>query len=398
MEFAHDDVKYISTLLPNMRANKEVSSFLLDLVTMCRESMQELHNLQYVVKESRALAMSEPIPKGDNYEFIPEKIRKSRFMEFAVHKHIHRESVQIKHRTYHFAVVQFTKVPLDPSLLIKQACAWLLIASNFAPLPCSKTVDVNLYMTEAKKVLPTKVQEYVEETHANTAFTTMCAKHTTINLFRQEEWFKVFIHETFHNLGLDFSNYSELCKIANVEILRAFRINSEVRLYETYCEMWAEIMNVVIRNVAKHIRMSPENVVKKVEHDLRMERAFSLFQTIKLLRHFKMKYSDFVNGDVNVRSKYRERTEVFSYFILKSVLMFNYSKFIEWCIINNRGSLHFENPETNILKYARELILAQYSDPLFLRAIEVVEDAEFSHKKRIHNVHFMHSTMRMSVF
>jgi hypothetical protein len=398
MEFAHDDVKYISTLLPNVRANKEVSSFFLNLVTMSRESLQELQNLNYVVKESRALAISEPIPKGDNYELIPEKIRKSRFMEFAPHKHIHRESVKIKHRTYNFVVVQFTKVPINPSLLVKQACAWLLIASHFAPLFCSKTVDVNLYLTEAKKVLPTKVQEYVDESHANTAFTTSCAKHTTINLFRFEEWFKVFIHETFHNLGLDFSNYLKLCKTANAEILQAFRINSEVRLYETYCEMWAEIMNVVIRNVANHIKMSPENVVKKVEHDLRMERAFSLFQTIKLLRHFKMKYSDFVNGDVTVKEKYKERTEVFSYFILKSVLMFNYSKFIEWCMRNNGGSLHFQNPETNILKYARELILAQYSQPLFLRAIEVVEDAEFSHKKRVHNVHFLHSTMRMSVF
>lgn len=398
MEFAHDDVKYISTLLPNVRSNKEVTRFFLDLVTMCRESLQELQNLNYVVKESRALAMSEPIPTGNNYDFIPEKIRKSRFMEFAPHKHIYRESVKIKHRTYNFVVIQFTKAPLDPSLLVKQACAWLLIASNFAPRQCSKTVDVNLYLTEAKKVLPTKVQEYVDESHANTAFTTSCASHTTINLFRFEEWFKVFIHESFHNLGLDFSNYPELCNIANVEILRAFRVNSEVRLYETYCEMWAEIMNVVIRNVAKHMKMAPENVVKQIEHDLRMERAFSLFQTIKLLRHFKMKYSDFVNGDVTVKDKYKERTEVFSYFILKSVLMFNYSKFIEWCMRNNRGSLHFQNPETNILKYARELILAQYSDPLFLRAIEVVEDAEFSHKKRVHNVHFMYSTMRMSAF
>ena len=398
MEFAHDDVKYISTLLPNVRSNKEVTRFFLDIVTMCRKLLQELQNLNYVVKESRALAMSEPIPKGENYDFIPEKIRKSRYMEFAPHKHIHRESVKIKHRTYNFVVIQFTKVPINPSLLIKQACAWLLIASNFAPLFCSKTVDVNLYLTEAKKVLPTKAQEYVDETHANTAFTTSCASHTTINLFRFEEWFKVFIHESFHNLGLDFSNYPELCKTANAEILRAFRINSEVRLYETYCEMWAEIMNVVIRNVAKHMKMLPENVVKQIEHDLRMERAFSLFQTIKLVRHFKMKYSDFVNGDVAVKDKYKERTEVFSYFILKSVLMFNYGKFIEWCMINNRGSLHFQNPETNILKYARELILAQYSDPLFLRAIEVVEDAEFSHKKRVHNVHFMHSTMRMSAF
>lgn len=394
MEFAYDDVKYISTLLPNIRTTPTVSSFFLDLVTMSREALLELHNLKYMVKESRTMAPSEPIPKNDNYEIIPEKIRKSRFMEFATH--IHRETVIIKRRTYHFLIVQFAKLPLNPSILVKQACAWLLIASNFAPRECSNIVDVNLYLTEAKKVLPVKVQEYVDEVHANTAFTTSCASRTAINLFRLEEWFKVFIHETFHNLGLDFSNYP--CEIANAEILQAFRINSEVRLYETYCEMWAEIMNIVVRNVAKHMRMSPENVVKHVEHDLRMERAFSLFQTIKLLRHFKMKYSDFVNHDVAIRDKYRERTEVFSYFILKSVLMFNYGKFVEWCIINNRGSLHFKNPDINVLKYARELILAQYSDTLFLKAIEVLEDAEFSHKKRVRNVNFMHSTMRMSVF
>ena len=403
MESAYEDVKTISKMVPATHSSAQTNAFFASLIELSKHAIMKVHALPIQIHESRYLNMNEPIPKSENDNFRPEKIRLSRFLEFAVNRHVHKASVTIKHRTYHFTILQFVKadpqlLTQEASIMIKQACVWLTVATNFAPHECSNTVNVNLYMTDAKKVLPTKAREYIDQIHANTAFTTPCAKHTTINLFRREEWFKVFIHESFHNLGMDFSQHTNLCEPANAEILRAFRINSEVRLYETYCEMWAEMMNVIIRNASKHMRMSTDNVVKQVEQDLRLERAFSLFQTVKLLRHFGMRYSDFLNPGSNVRDKYKERTEVFSYFILKSVLMFNYSKFIEWCIINNRGSLHFRNPETNILKYARELILAQYSEPLFLRAIEVVEDAEFSHKKRVHNVHFMHSTMRMSAF
>ena len=389
-------------MVPAIHSSSETNAFFASLIELSKDAMMKVHALPIQIQESRYLNMNEPIPKSENYSGIPEKIRLSRFLEFAVNRHIHKASVTIKHRTYHFTIMQFVKdkteiLTQEASIIIKQACIWLTVASNFAPRECSNTVNVNLYMTDAKKVLPTKARDYIEEIHANTAFTTMCAQHTTINLFRQEEWFKVLIHESFHNLGMDFSKCGKMCEPANAEILHAFRINSEVRLYETYCEMWAEIMNVIIRNASKHMRMSTDNVVKHVEHDLRLERAFSLFQTVKLLRHFGMRYSDFLNPGSNVRDKYKERTVVFSYFVLKSVLMFNYSRFVEWCIVNNSGSLAFQKPETHILKYARELILLEYNRPDFLRAIENVEEMAFSDKKRVKNVKFLYSTMRMSL-
>jgi hypothetical protein len=389
-------------MVPATHSSGQTNAFFASLINLSKDAIMKVHTLPIQIQESRYLNMNEPIPKSENYAVIPEKIRLSRFLEFAVNRHVHKASVTIKHRTCHFTILQFVKA--DPQLLtqnasimIKQACVWLTVASDFAPRECSNVVNVNLYMTDAKKVLPTKAREHIEEIHANTAFTTPCAKQTTINLFRQEEWFKVFIHESFHNLGMDFSQHTNLCEQANAEILRAFRINSEVRLYETYCEMWAEMLNVIIRNASKHMRMLTENVVKHVEHDLRLERAFSLFQTVKLLRHFGMRYSDFLNPGSNVRDKYKERTEVFSYFVLKSVLMFNYSGFVDWCVVNNHGSLAFQKPETHILKYARELILLEYNRPDFLRAIENVEEMAFSDKKRVKNVKFLYSTMRMSL-
>ncbi len=403
MESAYEDVKIISKMVPANHSSARTNAFFASLIELSKEAIMKIHTLPVQIQESRYLNMNEPIPKSENYSIIPEKIRLSRFLEFSSNRHIHKATVTIKHRTYHFTVMQFVKdktelLTQEASIIIKQACVWLTVASKFAPHECSKVVSINLYMTDAKKVLPTKARECIEEIHANTAFTTSCAQRTTINLFRREEWFKVFIHESFHNLGMDFSQHHDLCGKANAEILRAFRINSEVRLYETYCEMWAEIMNVIIRNASKHMRMSTDNVVKLVEQDLRLERAFSLFQTVKLMRHFGMKYSDFLNPGSNVRDKYKERTEVFSYFVLKTVLMFDYGRFVEWCIVNNGGSLAFQKPETHILKYARELILLKYDRPDFLRAIENIEEMAFSDKKQVRNVKFLYSTMRMSVF
>jgi hypothetical protein len=402
MESAIDDIKTIDNMIPGppVKFSKHSRSFLTNFIGKCKTIFVLLRTLNISQTESRFLSADEPIPKQENYDYIPSTISKSRFMEFAPKRHLHRATVIIKHRTYNFTIMQFENASSailtdEANHIIKQACSWLLIAHEYAPRNCSNTVNVNLYLTHAKKMLPEKFQDYVDETHANTAFTTSCAKHTTINLFRKEEWFKVFIHETFHNLGLDFSSNAH--NGVNAEILRIFRINSEVRLYETYCEMWAEIINIIMRNTSQHIRMLPENIIKHVEQDLQLERAFSLFQTAKLLHHFGIKYSDFLTPNVNVREKYKERTEVFSYFILKSIIMFDVNRFVEWCIANNGNVVGFSNRDGQVMNYARTLILMQHNRRDFLTAIENIEETVFLPKKRIKHVNLMYRTMRMSV-
>jgi hypothetical protein len=63
-----------------------------------------------------------------------------------------------------------------------------------------------LYFTNYLKILPPANGSIIDQEHANTAFTTSCKTNTEINLFREEEWFKVLVHETFHCMGLDFSS------------------------------------------------------------------------------------------------------------------------------------------------------------------------------------------------
>ena len=95
-------------------------------------------------------------------------------------------------------------------------------------------------MTDFKKKLPEKSVDILSPINCNTAVTTGCLEKTEIIIYRKEEWFKVFIHETFHSLGLDFANYST----AEFEngIKSIFPLKN-LDITETYAEFWGTILN-----------------------------------------------------------------------------------------------------------------------------------------------------------
>ena len=83
---------------------------------------------------------------------------------------------------------------------------WVFIVNIYATKSCSKTFTLYTYLTPFKKMLPNNQLTTLNTEHVNTAYTSGCRENTELVIFRKEEWFKVFIHETFHNFGLDFSN------------------------------------------------------------------------------------------------------------------------------------------------------------------------------------------------
>ena len=63
-----------------------------------------------------------------------------------------------------------------------------------------------------------------------------------------ELWFKVLIHELFHNLNLDFST-ANISK--SVKKLKSYcKLDSDYYIFETYCEIWGRILNVCIKNLS----------------------------------------------------------------------------------------------------------------------------------------------------
>ena len=99
-----------------------------------------------------------------------------------------------------------------------------------------------VYLTSLKKLLPNTSDEVIGVNNVNTAYTIPCSEPSEIIIYRKEEWFKVLLHESFHNFALDFATMpSDSCV---KRILETFPIESEVNLFEAYTESWAEIMNL----------------------------------------------------------------------------------------------------------------------------------------------------------
>jgi hypothetical protein len=263
---------------------------------------------------------------------------------------------------------------------IKRIFIWLYIATKYSEYECSRHLNIFLYLTDLKKLLPSN-HKHIREENANTGFTTTCNTTSEIHIFRDEEWFKVLLHETFHNLGLDFSGIEN--KTINQCIYSIFPIKTEQKYFETYCEMWAEIINVMFVIFVSSKNKKIENLIKKTIVILNIEREFSLFQCVKVLQFYGIKYSDLYENTPSAAHarihKYKESTPVFSYYILKSIMMFFIDEYIDWCATHNQSSINFNKNPNNLIKYC-EFIREHYKNPFYIDAIKSIEKNVLNNK------------------
>jgi len=283
---------------------------------------------------------------------------------------------------------------------------WLCIINEKASSFCSKELSIYLYFTSLEKKLPSYTDDgkinYLDELHVNTAFTRTCEKRSEIVIYRKEEWFKVFLHETFHNFGLDFSNMH--CGIVHKKILSIFQVNSDVNLYEAYSEVWAEIINVIFCSFF-HMK-NKENINElfmNFNYYINLEINYSFFQAVKTLDYMGIKYTDLIDNNIDIKNQYKENTNVLSYYIIKLVLIYHYQDFLLWCKMNNgEASLFsFKKTSTNLNEFCK-FIEKKYKTKLLLNEIKWYE--VWLHKlkatntnKRDNYINYFLNNMRMTV-
>lgn len=344
------------------------------------------YNINNIKTEDLDLKTSD-LPKGANYKYCPEPIRNE--IE-SMRKVGARYTFRINSRTFNVILICSDKLDNIRRFMnqsIKQIYMWLYIASQYASVNCSEQMNIYLYLTALPKMLPTKGKT-ISQVNANTAFTTSCKKSTEINLFRHEEWFKTFIHETFHNMGLDFSAYNNAA--IDKEIFTMFPVNVDVRSYETYCETWAELLTVtfnVYRSMRRNTSIEDINIkipkmIESVEKLLVIELKHSLFQVAKILSHYDLNYEELIESknasQIAGRRNYKENTPVLSYYIIRSILLFNVDDFVLWCSKNNNMSINFtqmsarENINEKMLNYCK-LIREQYMNPDYIYQVNSIQ-------------------------
>ena len=341
---------------------------------------------------------------------------------------------------------------------------WLKLLSKYSSVECGKNLECFIYLTPFKRKLPScsdvetesnmyhyndspeneidddtenmygagnKKSNVIGASHVNGGVSDVCQIDGRIVVYRREEWFKVLIHETMHNYGLDFSTLN--ISSANKKLQSIFAIQTDIKIFESYCEIWARIMNVffesyfelnrysrtlfrplttrkkIINNIHKQHFVSLKNGHKHVGTDkkerflnifydnIQHESVFSIFQCVKVLNFMGLDYNIISNcNDANyviVKKFYKEQTNVFAYYIIVAVLIANFNNFILWCIDNNTNLFNFKKENASVDSFVM-FISKNYKNNDLLKMIVGLEKRL---ENRTQNDEMLLTTMRMSV-
>ena len=217
-----------------------------------------------------------------------------------------------------------------------------------------KKITINLYLTNIKKTLPKNQIKTLNEENCNSALTYACAEEGEVLVFREEEWKKVLIHELFHSLCLDFSGISYLLLKDKMKDL--LKVKSEYEISEAYAEYWATILNSCF--ISFDILDDKEDYEQfglYSEFCIQFERIFAMFQLVKVLDYMGLRYKDLVSDGRMAKSLknilYKEETNVLAYYIIKTVLLYDYDKFLFWCQKYNISVIKFDKNQLNLRRF-----------------------------------------------
>jgi len=255
---------------------------------------------------------------------------------------------QLHERTITVHVVKLREQNWNVHHDLSNMKTWLQYAFSHSRPQCSNTLTIHLVFSPICKKLPPKSEHstIINVIHANTAFTTSCQTTNQILIYRYEEWFKVFLHETMHCLGFDFSelNIAKYDERLLSGLYRGVVPTTDLRIYESYCEFWGELLNILfyLYSVQKRqtmlkspqLRKTKRNnynkfPVRQAELMIHNELLYTRYQCAKLLDYYSITYQQLCDDPF---IEYREKTHLISYYFLKLGLWENMNTMLKWCV------------------------------------------------------------------
>jgi len=325
-------------------------------------------------------------PKMSSSNYFPRNIQtyiNDNVKKFLVYKsRIHEREIIL-----YFAIFNDTELYDDNNIYDKYSefvFTWLHVCCEYSVRDCTKTLNIWFYFTPFKKILPSSNTSIIGPSNVNTAFTMNCIPNGEIVLFRKEEWKKVFIHETFHTFGLDFSssNYNKLIS----DISKLFPVKSDFSITEAYTETWARIINVAMSSFYSLKKKSNiKEFMKLFQFCMGFEEYYSYFQCVKILSFMGLNYNDLLcssESSICLRQNmYRESTHVLCYYIITMILLSDYNGFIEWCKSHNTLLLRFRATDSNFESFSK-LIQDNAKNPELLEILDTMKKKLYSLKSK----------------
>jgi hypothetical protein len=317
--------------------NDETKNVLKDFYSKFKESIVEINKISindgFVVTNKEMNNFAKP----REFNIIPELLQND-INTNLIYQTVYKYNIFEKEITIYITEEKYNIEEYNEC--VKRMLILFSTYLKYSTKKCSNKLSIFLFFSKLEKSLP-EYGEQMERHNLNNAYTYPCTDNSELIIYRKEEWFKVFCHESMHNLGLDFSGKDDV--VSKDLILQIFPIKSNVRLYEAYTETWAKIMNCIFSSIYGE-NDNFDEFIYRFDYLISKERVFAILQTVKILNYMGLKYQDMYDTNGSNRDKlYYEKTYLISYFIINSILLNNYQEFINWCLTNNVNILQFDN-------------------------------------------------------
>lgn len=237
----------------------------------------------------------------------------------------HKFSTTIGGRRATLRFWQYAHHPVPLAEIRRQArlCfVWLLML-----VPCnrgragSKSCVCDFLLLPDKRQYPSGPEEPVDKQHCNGGVSYLGPEHAQFCVYRQEELFKVFVHETFHA----FAAHGTFPRGREAELLSGLHTRIGVEYCEVYGEAWARIILVLFSR--------GDDGVQGVQEGLRVESEHGWKGCLCVLPR------------VAAHADKRQPTAAFEYYCLAGAVMNRHDAFLGWCARHNLscgGGVGFE--------------------------------------------------------
>ena len=179
----------------------------------------------------------------------------------------------------------------------------------------SRGMICDFMMLSDKRFFPVGVDELIAPVHCNGGLSYVGNVFARFGVYREEEWFKVFVHETFHAFGV----HGQFPDWGVVKELTGLSFREKLELSEVYAETWARIMLVLFARGGVGVDGLVRLLDREAEHGWQ--------QCQRALPYVAM----------GVEAGEGQLTPVLEYYCITGAVMVRWFKFLDWCARHNQN-------------------------------------------------------------
>lgn len=336
MPFINDVKKFFNETTtfkygPRHRALYEFTNYYINRFTYHKKRWEKEYSKAGDVTEVPYKIIEEGITNLGKNNFCSEKIYEKILLNRDTHKSYHY-GYKKDDTSFHFYF--FSKKPPSNSFLKKLVITTNVICDDCLDKP--KKISILFCDTGFKKMLPDR-KEMIGPNEVNSGSTTFIGDERMIHIWRREERIKVYIHELLHAMGVETETIRDVFKVE--PFMKHFNVDIPLLLLgEAYVETYATYLNLFVYFVIDRAS-KPER--SEIIDGFNLEVEYSTYQVSKLLYHFGYRFVREIYNKKGVKrdkfvDKWKEDSNVFSYYLIKWGLLSNICKMFEMCDIKNR--------------------------------------------------------------